>query len=165
MAETKLTPALEEEIINLIKAGNYAKDACLAVGIDESTYYRWIRNGKKAKSGKQYQFHQSIQKARAYARALKLEKVNDAIDDGSWQAAAWWLERTDPKHWGRKSRMELEGQVDSKVQGEIEHTGKVKAVLPDGIPEEVVAEFGLFLSKRGTDGPAPGTEPEDDREV
>ncbi|MGI6483913.1 MAG: hypothetical protein ACOX08_11700 [Methanobacterium sp.] len=165
MAKLKLTPELEEEILNLIRAGNYAKDACLAVGIDESTYYRWLRTGEKAKSGKLYQFYQSIQKARAFARAHKLEKVNDAIDDGNWQAAAWWLERTDPEHWGRRSRVDLEGQVDSNVKGEVEHKGKVKAVLPDGISEEVVAEFGLFIAKRGATGSAEDSESEDDREV
>lgn len=167
MAKLKLTPELEEEILNLIRAGNYAKDACLAVGIDESTYYRWIRTGKEAKSGKLYKFYQSIQKARAFARALKLEKIQDAIDDGNWQAAAWWLERTDPDHWGRRQRVEVEGQVDSKVKGKLEHehTGKVEAVLPDGVPEEVVAEFGLFLAKRGATGSAENTQPEDDREV
>jgi DNA invertase Pin-like site-specific DNA recombinase len=74
MAKLKLTPELEEEILNLIRAGNYAKDACLAVGIDESTYYRWLRTGEKAKSGKLYQFYQSIQKARAFARALSLRR-------------------------------------------------------------------------------------------
>jgi len=164
MAKTKLTPELQEEILNLIRAGNYVKDACLAVGIDESTYYKWIKRGEKAKSGIYFQFVQSTKKARAFARALRVEKITDAMEE-NWQAAAWWLERTDPEHWGRRSRVDLEGQVDSKVKGEVEHKGKVKAVLPDGIDEKVVAEFGLFIAKRGAPGSAEDSESEDDREV
>ena len=66
---------------------------------------------------------------------------------------------------GPQVPVDLEGQVDSNVKGEVEHKGKVKAVLPDGISEEVVAEFGLFIAKRGATGSAVDSESEDDREV
>jgi DNA-directed RNA polymerase specialized sigma54-like protein len=50
---------------------------------------------------------------------------------------------------------------DVTVRGKVEH--KVKAVLPDGVDEKVVEEFGLFLAKRGTIRPVEGSASEDDR--
>jgi hypothetical protein len=54
-------------------------------------------------------------------------------------------------------------QDEATDKTETTHKGKIEAVLPDGIPEEVVAAFGLFLAKRGTAGLAEGSASEDDR--
>ncbi|KAF5059397.1 hypothetical protein DSECCO2_336310 [anaerobic digester metagenome] len=50
---------------------------------------------------------------------------------------------------------------DVTVRGKVEH--KIKAVLPDGVDEKVVEEFGLFLAKRGAIGSAEDSSSEDDR--
>ena len=43
---TKLTPELREEIVELLKAGNYIKTACAVVGINKTTFYQWLKKGK-----------------------------------------------------------------------------------------------------------------------
>ncbi|WP_321422778.1 hypothetical protein [uncultured Methanobacterium sp.] len=50
---------------------------------------------------------------------------------------------------------------DVTVRGKVEH--RIKAVLPDGVDEKVVEEFGLFLAKRGAIGSAEDSASEDDR--
>lgn len=50
---------------------------------------------------------------------------------------------------------------DVTVRGKVEHN--IKAVLPDGVDEKVVEEFGLFLAKRGAIGSAEDSSSEDDR--
>ena len=46
--KTKLTIQIIEDICKRLKVGNYAKMAAAAIGIHESTYYRWLERGQKA---------------------------------------------------------------------------------------------------------------------
>lgn len=39
----KYTPELVNELIKYIEAGNYTKTACEAIGINEGTFYRWVK--------------------------------------------------------------------------------------------------------------------------
>ena len=45
---SKLTPERQEQIVNLIQAGNYASQAAQAAGIGERTYHRWMQFGSEA---------------------------------------------------------------------------------------------------------------------
>lgn len=111
--KTKLTSELQEQLVKYIEAGNYIKDACNMVGICESTYYNWIERGEKAleleekekkipKSEKIYlEFLESIKKAKAKAVIRNVLIIQKAAKK-SWQAAAWWLERSHYKDWGVK---------------------------------------------------------------
>jgi len=107
--KTKLTPELQEQIIKIIKAGNYIKTACEAVGIDESTFYKWgKRAGKKEEP--YFQFFQSVKRAESEAIIRNVITIQNAAKK-SWQAAAWFLERKDYERWGRK---ELVGGIEDK---------------------------------------------------
>jgi len=70
------------------------------------------------------QYFKEIMQARAFAEADNVLVIRNASRD-TWQAAAWWLERTFPDRWGRRDRMA------------VEHSGR------DGGPIEV----GMDLSK------------------
>lgn len=89
----KYSPETVAQMIPLIEAGAYAIDACLAVGIGETTYYEWL----KAKP----EFRESIKKARAKAINIRVLRINKAGQEGNWQADAWWLERVVKKRFGR----------------------------------------------------------------
>jgi len=104
--KTKLTPELQAEIVKYIQAGNYARHACLAVGISERTYYNWIEWGEERQSGVYFQFMQAIKKAEAQAVARNVAVIQKAAID-TWQAAAWWLERTQYEHFGRKDKHDI----------------------------------------------------------
>ena len=130
MGKSLLTKALQKQIIEILEAGNYQKTAYESLGINERTYFKWIEVGEKAQKKEEkltkteetcLQFFQSIKKAVQSARQVNLAIICKAAQDGSWQAAAWFLERTDFEHFGNKSKFE--------------HTGK------DGKPVTIIVEY------------------------
>ena len=48
--KTKLNPELQEEIVKRIRAGNYIRVACQAVGISHTTYFDWLKKGEEGRS-------------------------------------------------------------------------------------------------------------------
>lgn len=108
----KLNPELHKEIIQYIRNGNHAKTAAQACGICEETFYHWIRMGKKAKSGKYYEFYESIKKAKSLAIADAVKNIKETAKT-KWTAEAWWLERKNPEQWGNRQYQK------------VEHSGKV----------------------------------------
>lgn len=127
----KLTAELTEEICNHIKQGNYAKTACALCNISESTYYDWIRRGKKAKSGKFLQFLQSIKNAEKFADAYFVQLIRQAAEKHpmNWTAAAWLLERRNPEEWGNIERLELEHSGKIKQEVEVEFVDEEERLL------------------------------------
>lgn len=105
----KLTPELQDKIIKYIKAGNYVETACDAVGINKTTYYDWIKKGEAGKEP-YLNYANAIKKAKAEA-IIKNVLVIQIAAKKNWQAAAWWLERTCYKLFGRK---ELVGGIEDK---------------------------------------------------
>lgn len=93
-AKGKYTPELVEQISRLIEAGNYAVDACMAVGINNDTFYDWLKTKPE--------FSDTIKKARAKAITMKVTRIEKAGRDGNWQADAWWLERVARARFGRE---------------------------------------------------------------
>jgi len=89
---SKYTPELVEQIVHLIKAGVFAIDACLAVGIGETTYYEWLKTKPE--------FRESIKRARARAIIMHVTNIWKA-GDTDWKASAWWLERVARDRFGR----------------------------------------------------------------
>lgn len=114
----KLTPELQRQLVGAISKGYYIQTACQLVGIGESTFYRWLEQGEKAKSGPYREFWEALKRAEAYAEAKRVDNILKAGEMGDWKADAWYLERRYPERWARKERHE--------------HTGK------DGGPIEVV---------------------------
>lgn len=110
---------LIEDIAQVIRAGNFIKTACEYVGIDESTYYRYMKLGKQdAEDGKETiysKFYNTLKKARATAETRNVAVINQASND-SWQASAWWLERSFPDRWGKRNL-----SVDANVTGDLKH--------------------------------------------
>ena len=146
---TKLTPEVQENICNWLKLGYYQEDAAIMAGISASTYYEWIKKGESERvaleSGEDMlalpehplpassekaqeielvypflEFSEAVKKARAEAEGAHIRNIRKAADNGVWQASAWFLERSHPKKWGKRSQLELQaGQADEPIQFEI----------------------------------------------
>jgi len=110
--KSKLTQELIKEAYKLVAAGNYVKDIYPILGIDESTWYRWLSEGEKAKSGLKREFYETIKKAEKDAIARNVALIQRAAQEGNWQAAAWWLERKYFEDWGRKDKVDLSADKD-----------------------------------------------------
>jgi len=110
--KSKLTKELIKEAYKLVSAGNYIKDIPPVLGIDDSTWFRWLSEGEKAKSGLKREFYETIKKAEKDAIARNVALIQRAAQDGNWQAAAWWLERKYFEDWGRKDKVDLSADKD-----------------------------------------------------
>ena len=123
-----LTPELHTKIVGLVAGGNYAQVAAQACGIHESTYYDWLETGEAdLEANKTTPFGElakAIKLARAEAQTMAVLAVRRAFGT-DWKAAMTYLERTDPKQWGRKD------QVEATVSGAITY------VVDTGVPAPI----------------------------
>jgi hypothetical protein len=138
---TKLTPQLQELLVEQIKKGNYIETACGVVGINKQSYYNWLGRGKKAKSGKFFDFFDAIKKAEDFAEAYLLQQILSAADNQEkpqWQAAAWMLERKHPDKWGRKERLDVRGEFkeDVTVNSKVAKIGRLFKLAEEANEEE-----------------------------
>jgi len=102
---SELTPELEEKLLDLIRGGIPVRTAAIAVGIDEKTFYNWMKRGgdeqyrinkgekPRATEGRFFQFFQSVTRAKEEAKAGHVAVVAKAGREGDWRASAWWLQR------------------------------------------------------------------------
>jgi len=144
---TKLTYKLIEDISNWLKMGYYQEDAAVMVGISPSTYYEWMKKGEKVteeadkkmlESGEEVkndivldddieildifqEFSEAVKKARAEAEGAHIRNIRRASDNGVWQASAWWLERSFPKKWGKRSTLEIGGEDGEPIKFQVSY--------------------------------------------
>jgi predicted aldo/keto reductase-like oxidoreductase len=135
---TKLTPELQDEIVKIIRAGNYIETASAYVGINKTTLYAWLKRGAKEKERvakntrlktkktelPYVEFSNAIEKALAQAEIRDVTIIGKAAEH-NWQAAAWRLERKFHDRWGRKDKQS------------IEHTGKDGGAIETNNKQEV----------------------------
>ena len=110
---SKLTPEVQEKIITAIRAGNYAQVAAVYAGIGESTFYRWMAQGERAKAGRYRRFWQAVKEAEGEAEVRAVAIIQKKMPE-DWRAAMTYLERKHPKRWGR--RMDVTSG-DEPIQG------------------------------------------------
>ena len=108
MAKSKLTPELQEKFCDAIENGDSILGACGYVGIDESTYYKWMKKAKEAKGRSKFvKFKECVDKAKAKA-LHNFEQVITRASTEHWQAAAWMLERRHPNMYGKRDKIEAD---------------------------------------------------------
>ena len=80
------------KIVEAVRRGSSYKMACAIAGINESTFYMWMKKGQTAPHGKFVDFRQSVLCAESENGDRMLALIQDhAVKD--WKAAAWVLER------------------------------------------------------------------------
>lgn len=108
---SKLTADTQNELVKLIKAGNYLETAAAYVGLHPDTVREWLRRGRREAKGKHREFSVVIQRAEAFAESSALLRIR-AAGQMSWQAEAWYLERKFPAKWGRWERVTHDTATD-----------------------------------------------------
>lgn len=107
---SKLTPDLMAKVLDALRAGNYIETACAYAGIGTTTYYRWMEQAEDDKADDIYrEFRDAVAQARAESEVRNVALVQRAANEGTWQASAWFLERSYPRRWGRHDRHEVTG--------------------------------------------------------
>ena len=129
---TKLTDEIQQKILQALAAGNYQDTAAAYAGISTSTFYNWLERGKTErvrisagekpkKTEEPYvEFVDAIESARAQAEVRSVALIQKAANDGTWQAAAWYLERSHPQRWGRLNRTEISGPEGGPIETKID---------------------------------------------
>jgi transposase len=110
---TKLTPEVEERLVQAISVGATFKDACAHAGISFQTLQNWKKRARRAaeQAGEPdgepeedtdqfVEFFDRIKKAEADAAVGWLTTINKAARR-DWKAGAWMLERRYPGSYDR----------------------------------------------------------------
>jgi transposase len=133
---SKLTEDVKRRFLTSIRAGNDKKVAAAMAGIGESTLYSWIEKAKETDAEPEFlEFLESLTQAEAEAEVAAVARIQQAGQNGRWQASAWWLERKYGERWGRndKIRQEISGPNGLPLVLSIEDAKKaVLAYLDEG---------------------------------
>lgn len=154
----KLTPDTIKAIADTIRVGNFLDAAAAHAGVAPSTAYNWQARGRaelarvadieaegrkasvRASERLYVEFAEAVENARLSAEVGMTTRIAAAARDPKhWQAAAWWLERTNNQRWGRVQRTEVSGPNGGPVRSETVATqaeieAKARALLPIAIP-------------------------------
>lgn len=113
-----------QRLIMALKLGDFVEEACAYAPITQDTYYRWIREGKaiqdKVIAGEDLtveekqiaEISEALKEAEMAGQHAALAVIREAAKNGTWQAAAWFLERRNKK-WS--NRTEITGADGSPI--------------------------------------------------
>lgn len=101
---TKYNETTVRAICTGLKKGGTRTAAYLAAGIVKATFYNWLKDHEE--------FVERIERAEAERELMWLARIDAAMPD-HWQAAAWKLERTNPRAYGKRVAMQI---MDSEGQ-------------------------------------------------
>ena len=110
-----------DKLFQEISRGVPIKYACTLAGISRSSYYTWNKKANKLpddlpEDDEDYlylYFRKRKEEGIAMAVATRVDHIRQ---DNSWQSSAWWLERIDYEHFGKKQT--IDANVDAKVKSE-----------------------------------------------
>lgn len=107
---TKLSPEVADAVVKAVGEGLPRRTAAHLAGVSVSVLYAWLRAGRKRQGKRFMEFLHRVKRAEAEAVAGRVRQISRAALAGTWQAAAWWLERRHPDEFGteRKRIRELE---------------------------------------------------------
>ncbi len=111
---TKLSPDVQQRIVQAIALGATYEMAAQYGGVTYRSFRNWMQSGEPARSGPYLQFFQAVKAAEGVAAVRWLALIEQAANDGAWQAAAWKLERRYPHTYGRRVQ-EVTGPANTPV--------------------------------------------------
>jgi transposase len=98
---TKLDDLTAKRICDAVATGNTRRCAATAAGVSYATIKHWLQRGRAGEEPFAA-FLARLEKADAEAEARAVKVIVDAAQAGTWQAAAWWLERRRSDRWARR---------------------------------------------------------------
>jgi len=106
------TPELTAAIGRALEAGATLQTAAELNHLSRATAYRWLQRGRRTRRGRYREFAKIVDLARARAEVRAVARITASRD---WRAAMAWLERRNPKDWGRKARVVIGGEAKQPV--------------------------------------------------
>lgn len=112
--KSKLTDETQEIIVAALEAGCHDEAAYVAAGISHQTFYRWLAEGDKAKSGRKCEFRDAVTRARGKAESAAVQAIAEQ-GKKDWRAYAWILERRYSARWANVQRLEV--MLEQELEG------------------------------------------------
>ena len=107
-ADMRTNARVKEKLRAALVAGNTYVAASRLAGISISTFTRWMSQGREAKEGTPArEFFDFVELASTEAEHRNVMCIQKAAGSGSWQAAAWWLERRRATAYARKDTLNI----------------------------------------------------------
>lgn len=148
----ELDTARRSRMLAALEAGASLKMAAAAAGVSEATLGRW----RKARP----ELEEEMQQAEAAGAVRALGVIQQAAASGTWQAAAWLLERRYPGEYGRRVQKvdEAPDVIRSYLEASLARFNKLYGAPQDeGVTDaESDARLARLLGEdwtKGADGP------------
>lgn len=142
MAKSKLTPELTKRFAEAVEKGHPYSSACDLLGISVTTFTEWVARGEGRHERPATDAHAAFAAAIKEAKAKREQRWQGVIEDaaigGTWQAAAWLLERTNRKEFGRHESVEMTGKDGGPVEQRI--TGDKQREQVTALIDELAAK-------------------------
>jgi transposase len=123
-----LNAEIQQTIIDAILGGNYLETAAAYAGVSRSTLFDWLAKGREVQEQLDKGLEVTVPNGQIYSDFLDSTREAQARSEvrtvaiiqkaglTNWQAAAWHLERSRPRHWGKLDRQEISGPEGGAVQ-------------------------------------------------
>jgi len=118
---SKKSDARVEVLVSALRAGNTRRAATAYAEVSAETFYRWLNEDVK--------FRDAVEKAEADAEARAVAIVIRAAQGGTWQAAAWWLERRKSADYALRQKIEFTVDMEEEARRIAADTGLDTASL------------------------------------
>lgn len=143
---TKLTPEVQDVIVETIKDGNYYQPACAKAGIHYQTFLNWMKWGEEQGEGIYFDFFEKVQWAEAEAEAKMVADWKAQVPQ-DWRAARDFLARRHPERWAPKT------YLDAQLSGELGVKHGLEPIDDPEIAKKAVEFLELVADRRGKDLP------------
>ena len=101
----KKSEAAIEAVLQMIEVGTPVRFAVVAGGVCRQTWHKWVKADKV--------LQERVEEAVCKAVAFAVTQVRSAARD-SWQAAAWYLERTQPEFFALHTTQDVRTFVEAE---------------------------------------------------
>lgn len=108
-------PGVQNAIVQALGLGATMKQACAIAGVTYRTFLEW-RHRAEAEEEPYMTFFDQLGIAADKAIMRKLAVIDQAAQAGTWQAAAWWLERNFPDLYALRTKNEITGKGGEPVK-------------------------------------------------
>jgi transposase len=126
---SKYTPDVVQRVTEAIRLGATYEIACQYAGISHTLFHQWMNT--------KVEFLEAVKESEGRGAVQWLAVIEKAAKEGTWQAAAWKLERRYNKDYGNRTT------VDFNLRQEVKELAK-----DSGIPENVImAEIEELVRK------------------
>lgn len=153
----RLTGAVAEVIVQIVRGGAYLKTAAQFAGVHRDTIRRWRKRGETDLQDNVESpyaaFARALARAEAQAEATRVLRIQ-AAGEKDWRADAWYLERRFPERWGQHRNVNSAVEVDARIPRGLVLDPRV-AELADALLDQLARDGPSALADPGVDGEGP----------